>query len=216
VENGDVLLARLSTWDGSAAPQFATALGPAVILARVFWVNWILFLLNVLICGFPLDGGRLFQCFLWPWYGFRQATFYAIIMGFVMAVMVGIYAVVSFSDALPLILALFIYKTCQQQYIALETGAEESLFGYDFSQGYTSLEHAPSLPPRRRRQNFWQRWLQRRALRKLQQEQEQREHEERRLDELLEKVQREGSSALTEEERRFLKRVSDRYRHRQQ
>ena len=35
------------------------------------------------------------------------------------------------------------------------------------------------------------------------------------MDELLEKVQRLGLTGLTDEERRFLKRVSDRYRHRQ-
>jgi hypothetical protein len=49
----------------------------------------------------------------------------------------------------------------------------------------------------------------------LQREQEQREAEERRMDELLAKVQREGMNSLTDEEKRFLKRVSDRYRNRQ-
>ena len=44
------------------------------------------------------------------------------------------------------------------------------------------------------------------AAKKLQREQEQREAEERRMDELLAKVQREGMGALTEEEKRFLKR----------
>ena len=53
-----------------------------------------------------------------------------------------------------------------------------------------------------------------RAAKKLQREVEQREAEERRLDELLEKVQRDGINALTDEERRFMKRVSDRYRNR--
>ena len=34
------------------------------------------------------------------------------------------------------------------------------------------------------------------------------------MDQLLEKIQRQGKAALTDEERRFLKRVSDRYRNR--
>ena len=46
--------------------------------------------------------------------------------------------------------------------------------------------------------------MQKRAAVKLQREQETRESEERRMDELLEKVQREGLPALTDEERRFL------------
>src|SRR5262249_22788792 len=119
-------------------------------------------------------------------------------------------------SVLTLCLALFIYATCRNQYILLETGAEEALFGYDFSQGYTSLEgDAGDAPPRRRRPNFWQRWLQRRALQKRQREQERREADEARLDHLLSKVQREGLAALSDEERRFMKRVSGRYRHRQ-
>ena len=39
-----------------------------------------------------------------------------------------------------------------------------------------------------------------------------REAEDRRMDELLEKVQRDGLQSLSDEERRFLTRVSARYR----
>ena len=60
--------------------------------------------------------------------------------------------------------------------------------------------------------NVFQRWLQRRAARKAQREVELREAEDRRMDELLEKVQRDGLQSLSEEERRFLTRVSARYR----
>ena len=100
--------------------------------------------------------------------------------------------------------------------ITLETGGEESLFGYDFSQGYTSLERdePPRKKPRRRKVNFFQRWLQRRAARKLQREQERQLAEEQRMDELLAKIQREGRQSLTDEENRFLKRVADKYRNR--
>jgi hypothetical protein len=38
--------------------------------------------------------------------------------------------------------------------------------------------------------------------------------EERRMDEILEKIHREGRAALTDEENRFLVRVSARYRNR--
>jgi stage IV sporulation protein FB len=115
---------------------------------------------------------------------------------------------------LDLCLALFIYFSCRQQWILLETGGEDSPFGYDFSQGYTSLERDQPPPPRRRQPNVWQRWRQRRAQRKQQLQDEQRELEERRMDELLEKVQRLGLQGLTDEERRFLTRVSAKYRNR--
>ena len=92
---------------------------------------------------------------------------------------------------------------------------EDSLFGYDFSQGYTSLEkdeETPPLPPKEKKQNFIQRWLAQRAAKKEQQEKEQREADDRRMDELLDKIQKFGKESLTDEEERFLKRVSDRFK----
>lgn len=187
-----------------------------VLLARFFWVNWFVALIN-LLPAFPLDGGRLLQSFLWWRSDYRQATLVTIFVGFLMMFVVLIYAIVAPEQILPLGLAVFIYVACRRQWILLETGGEESLFGYDFSQGYTSLERAEQTPgaPPKRRQSWWQRWVQRRAARRMQKEQELREAEERRMDELLEKVQRQGLAALTEEERRFLTRVSAKYRNRQ-
>jgi Zn-dependent protease len=184
-----------------------------VLAAQFFWVNWFGFLLNVLLIGFPLDGGRMFQAALWPRLGYRQSMNYAIVAGFVVMVIVGIAGLV-LNEVLILCLALFIYAACKHQWIVLETGGEESLFGYDFSQGYTSLEKDQPPRPRRRRQNFIQRWWQRRQARKLQREQQTQAAEERRMDELLDKIQREGRASLTDEEQRFLKRVADKYRNR--
>src|ERR1019366_4691433 len=97
----------------------------------------------------------------------------------------------------------------------LEHAQEESLFGYDFSQGYTSLEKdepPPPALPKRKKRNFIQRWLAERAAKKRLEEREQREADDRRMDELLEKIQRFGKESLSDEEHRFLKRVADRYK----
>lgn len=184
-----------------------------VLVAQFFWINWVLTLLNVLIIGFPLDGGQMLQAALWPWLGYRQAMNKAIFAGFVFMFIIGVVSLV-LKDPLWLCLAVFIYVSCQQQRLLLEAGGDESLFGYDFSQGYTSLERDQTPTPRRRRPNFFQRWLQRRAAKKLQRALEQQEADERRLDELLDKIHRFGQEALTEEERRFMQRVADRKRHR--
>ncbi len=184
-----------------------------VLLARFFWLNWLGVLINTLIWGFPLDGGRMFQAALWPRLGYRQAMVWAIFVGFVFMFLIAVYALVN-NELLILCLAWFIYQSCKQQWILLETGAEDTLFGYDFSQGYTSLERDQPPPPRKKRPNFFQRWLQRRRALKLQREQERAAAEERRMDELLEKIQREGRGSLTDEENRFLKRVADKYRNR--
>jgi Zn-dependent protease len=207
----------LLTWAGTSETVPFHGMGIAVIiLERFFWVNWLLTLINVVLIGFPLDGGRMFQAVLWRYFGYRQATLAAIFAGFLVMFVVGLAAII-FNELLALCLAAFIYIACRQEWIVLEQGAEDGPFGYDFSQGYTSLERdqITAVPQPRRKQNWWQRWRQKQNAKRMQREQEQREAEERRMDELLAKVQREGMGALTEEERRFLKRVSDRYRNRQ-
>ena len=128
----------------------------------------------MLLIGYPLDGGRMFQCILWPYVGYRQATLYAVYAGFCTMFLLLLVAFF-WNEVMLLVLAFFIYTSCTQQWLLLETGGEDSLFGYDFSQGYTSLEKDPPAPPRRKQPNFFQRWLQRRAARKLQAEQ-QRQH----------------------------------------
>jgi Zn-dependent protease len=203
----------LWTWAGEKVDNLSPY-APAVWLARLAWINYFLFLLNVVLVGFPLDGGQMLQAALWPSLGYRQSMLTAIFAGFIIVFVVGLYAIVT-SQVLAVCLALLIYFACQRQWILLETGGEEGLFGYDFSQGYTSLERDQvQATPQVRKVSWWRRWLQRRAARRLQREQEQREAEERRLDELLDKVHRQGQASLTDEEKRFMKRVSDRYKNR--
>lgn len=207
-ESGALLLYK---WNGEAVLQTGLIVK---ILAQCFWLNWILALLNVLIIGYPLDGGQMMQAALWPRLGYRQSMLVAIVCGFVFSIIIVIASWVV-RDAMIFALGLFILFECRRRYILLETGGDESGLGYDFTEGYTSLDRDPPTSPRRRRPNFIQRWLQKRAARRLQREQEEREAEERRMDELLDKVNRDGLQALTEEEKRFMKRVSDRYRNRQ-
>jgi Zn-dependent protease len=199
----------LTSWSAGAT---TTDNLTVIILARIFWMNWVLLLFNTVLVGLPFDGGRMLQAALWPRLGHYQATKVAIYAGFVVAVAVGIYSIVK-SEPMMAFLTIFIFVACAQEWMALESAHEDSLFGYDFSQGYTSLEkdEAPALP-KPKKQNFVQRWLAKRAAKRLQQEIEQREADERRMDELLEKIQKYGKGSLTDEEQRFLKRVAERYK----
>jgi Zn-dependent protease len=202
-------------------PRLVTAAAPAtaatlsvwqVLAAQLFWVNLVLFLFNMLLPGYPMDCAQVLHAILWWRSDYRQATATTCYVGFIVMIVVGVYAMAT-DSVLMFALAIFIYMNCKQQLILLETGGEEAPFGYDFSQGYTSLEGpTPAAPPKRRRPNWYQRWKQRRAAHKAQREMEQREAEERRMDELLAKVQQQGLQSLTDEERRFLTRVSARYR----
>lgn len=183
-----------------------------VLVGQFFFVNWGLSLLNLVLVGFPLDGGRMLQAALWARTDYHQSMRIAIYIGFCVMLLVGIVGLVA-NEVLWLCLAGFMYFACRQELWILETGQEESLFGYDFSQGYTSLERDEEEPrPRKKRLNFFQRWLQRRQQLKLQRERERERLEEQRVDELLEKIQRHGRDSLTDEEQRFLKRVADRLR----
>ena len=205
-------LVALTAYDGGTLHFHALA-SPAVWLARLFWINWFLALFNIVLIGFPMDGGGMLQAILWPYVGYRQATLAVVYIGFFgVAILIGLFAVIH-SSILAFALALFIADACRRQWVILETGGEEGVFGYDFSQGYTSLERgAVDAQLTRTRVGWWRRWTARRAARRLLREQEQRQAEERRLDDLLDKVHRQGRASLTAEEESFMKRVADRYR----
>ena len=115
-------------------------------------------------------------------------------------------------DTLMLMLALFIYMSCAQKIQQLDQ--DNGVFGYDFSAGYTSLERddPPPVPPKK--PGWFTRWRQARRTRRVQREAAEQQHDAERMDQLLEKIGRSGKESLTDEERRFLERVSARYRNR--
>jgi stage IV sporulation protein FB len=184
--------------------------------ARLFWLSWFLLVIN-LIPGFPLDGGRLLQAAVWGRTGdHRAATQLACWSG--LAVSLGFLLLAfAFNDAMMLFLGLFVMFTSYQQLVLLDHNAEErGAFGYDFSKGYGGFgpdeENAP--PPKTKRPGPIKRWAQARRAKKMQKEIEQRAADEARLDELLDKIGRLGKESLTADEKRFMDRVSQRYRNR--
>ena len=86
------------------------------------------------------------------------------------------------------------------------------MFGYDFSQGYTSLEKDDPPAPEARKPGIIQRWRDARKAEKSQRDAEERQRDDQRMDELLEKIARQGKASLTDDDRRFMERVSARYR----
>ena len=190
---------------------------PAWVLwtARLFWLSWMLLLFN-LLPAFPLDGGRLLQELLWARSGdYRSATQVACWSGLATS-MAFILLSIIFTDPLLIGLAVFMIVANYQQLLLLDREAGEGgAFGYDFSKGYGGFgpdEDAPA--PKPRRVGPIKRWVQARRARKVKQEAEQRAADEARLDELLDKIGRLGKESLTAEERRFMDRVSARYRNR--
>ncbi|HQR05381.1 MAG TPA: hypothetical protein PLN21_01095 [Gemmatales bacterium] len=187
-------------------------------LLRFFFLNWFLFWFNVLCVGFPLDGGRLLQAALWPRYGFYTATKIACYAGFTVAILLSLWAFIFLDKEnyttliMTFLLVIFIFISCQSELQRLESGImDDDTFGYDFSQGYTSLER--SAKSKERQPSMLQRWMNERAEKKKQKEEDERIADEQRVDELLAKMHEGGGiQALSSEEQRFMKRVSAKLR----
>lgn len=181
-------------------------------LVVTFALSYMLLLFN-LAPVFPFDGGRLFQCLVWPSKGFKEATNLATKIGMVGAIGFGVLGIV-FGETLLLCIAVFGYLTCWQQRRILkhDVFAQESEFGYDFSQGYTSLEHGQRP---QRRPGFFARRRAARAARRAERERQQLEEHRRRVDAILAKISQHGADALTPEERRILEFETQRRRSRE-
>lgn len=204
--------------DAKAAPL------SAVWLAGWFGhLNYVLFLAN-LLPALPFDGGRLFRAFLAntslgagrdgmiaPWTA-RTTAAILFLIGVVRLLVGGHW------DGLTIIaLAVLIELFVRSESRVLEDGGffDEGVFGYDFSEGYTSLERSSSPTVRPSRESALRRWRRRRSEKRRQRRMMQQLAEERRMDQILDKLYREGRASLSNEENRFLVRVSARYRNRQ-
>jgi Zn-dependent protease len=181
----------------------------AVWVWRFCWLNWWLFLFNMLVPAYPMDCGRLLHAVLWSRGDYHSATLTSCYVGYGAAVvMLGIALLTNMTGLLGL--AAFIGLHC---YVTLqhEKETERGAFGYDFSQGYTSLERDEP-PARPKRKGMIRSWLDARKAKKIQRESEQRIQDDERMDSLLDKIAKQGKQSLTDEERRFMERVSARYR----
>ncbi|MGD9646141.1 MAG: M50 family metallopeptidase [Pirellulales bacterium] len=201
-------------------PPEATFTWP-LLLGLVFWFNWMLVLVN-LLPAFPLDGAQVLRAMLWPHFGYRtamlQTAWFAKITAFVLAVVALVLydkGPVAFATVPLLVLATFLYFAARQESDRLQDQeTDDSLFGYDFSQGYTSLERA--VEPKRRRSRLaplWN-WLEERRENRLRRQQELEDQEDARMDDVLAQLHRYGIDGLSPEDRALLNRVSARYRSR--
>lgn len=193
-----------------AGAERAVAPGWAVWLQRAFTISWFLFLFNM-IPAYPLDGGQLLQCYVWQRRDYRRGVQVAAYSGYVIAI---VFFVVAVWQNESLFMGLSLFMLYRSAMAIQQLDADEGPFGYDFSAGYTSLERDDPPPPRAKRPGWITRWRQARRAKRLQREVEQDQQDAARMDELLEKIARSGKESLTDDERRFLERVSARYRNR--
>ncbi len=181
------------------------------------YLNWVLFLAN-LIPALPMDGGRVLRGVLAS--QSRDSTF-APYVGRTSAAVLGLWGLLWLPTGRPGGLTLIGLALLLEIMVRVELRLfedvgyfeEGGVFGYDFSQGYTSLESAaPTVRPRP--ESALERWRRRRSDQRRQRRESREAAEDIRLDEILDKLHREGRSALTDEEQRFLVRQSERVRSR--
>ncbi|QDT97903.1 M50 family metallopeptidase [Gimesia aquarii] len=185
-------------------------LGQAVLL-MMFSINWLLLLIN-LIPVLPLDGGKILQIILSR--RFDETVVHMVLLNVSfwiggLGMVIGLCSLavwVVFFSALLLMLNLLEFSTASSQ-----DAYDDSTFGYDFSQGYTSLERSSSHMSEKK-VGFFQQWRKKRKLQKEQREREKNLNAEKQLDLLLHKVHEFGLESLTPKERQQLNQVSARYR----
>lgn len=191
-----------------------------VALKMTFWCNWLLVLVN-LLPALPMDAGRAVSAGLRPTMGEKDAiVMVARVGGLVCIIGLWIWGLLDSKNGLlmppwfPLaLMSVFLFFEARHEISRMDDDERDGdLLGYDFSQGYTSLERPGD--GIRREPGPLRRWLKQRREQKERRIRQIEEEEERRVDEVLARVKDVGLDALSPEERALLQRVSARYRDR--
>lgn len=175
-----------------------------------FAVSWVLLLIN-LLPAFPLDGGQMLQAVLTRRMGESLSRPLSVRVGFWSGLILGVAGLL-LDNTTVVFLGFFLVVMNLGEMFRLQL---EELYGERFDPGYgadAGLSEEEEDARRQPRLSLWQQWKQNRAAARRERELEERAAAARRLDELLDKVHREGLQSLTPEERRFLDRASNQYR----
>lgn len=175
------------------------------VLRHALAVNGVLFLFN-LLPALPLDGGSFLRWALAERRGLAGATYATALLGQVLAVLLGLAALVFRVDMLFFVLfvALFLFLEAERQK-RLARDVESASFVF-WTPGET--EFGAPRPEEPRKPSFLERRRARREARKREQDIRSQVETRERVDELLEKISRHGYGSLSEREKTFLQKAS--------
>jgi hypothetical protein len=177
-------------------------------LYAIHWVALLLLLFN-LIPLFPFDGGRLLQELLWPRIGYARAMRYAVRIGYVGALALGLYGLIVESMLL-MCLALFGGLTCY--HTVKELDYTEEALGFEDAEGRLyaeSLEASKRALDAERSADAERR---KREASKRANDDAKRATDEAEFDRILDKIRTSGLGSLNAAERRTLERETERRR----
>lgn len=199
---------------------------PLVGLKLIFWINWLLVLVN-LLPAFPFDGGRALRAALlvrWPQLRPRPASLIVASVAKATAMTICAAALVfQFDDVnnlLPtrfalVLLAIFLFFSAKHEEDRTEAESldEGAAFSHALSKTYRrsatgAVRETAELP------GTISRWLAQRRASKRQRQQQREAEEERQVDEILARLHERGIESLSSADRALLERVSARYRNR--
>ncbi len=186
------------------------------VFVLLFKASFLQLIIN-LIPVHPLDGGQMLLTTLSVWWDGRIVREVYVRVGFFVAFALMLGGLIADSAALVFFGAIVALLNVQETYqMQSSEPFDDSFLGYDFSEGYTSLERSShaSKRPSPKGKGLLGAWLERRKQRRLQRQMELDAEDDRRLDEILAKLHSSGQSSLTDSERRALERASNRYRNR--
>lgn len=171
----------------------------ALIIAwSLYFSNAMLLAFNVLLPMYPMDGGRILHALLWSRLGHTRATRIVVKIGFGIAILLFLFAIV-FSQSRLLGLAIFGGFTCYMEWQRLKLmgdGDESWRGGSGDTQDDVRRALAQSEKQRKRREA----------------EQRQAADEQAQVDRLLDKIKDQGMQSLTAKERKFLEEATKRAR----
>lgn len=181
-------------------------------LWSAYFMNLALLGFNMLLPMFPMDAGRVVQEVLWARMGYRKSMLIAVNLGLVLAVAVGLFALMGGTNML-FAVAVFAGVTCfmEKRKLALMEDAGP-LEGYDFSRGYAGMPGVGRPSGLGGARSRAEESADDRAFAAAAKRQEKERLIQVEVDKILEKIAREGMGSLTRKERATLKDATERKR----
>lgn len=168
----------------------------------LYWINsisFILLLFNMLPL-FPMDGGRIVQALLWPKYGYANSMRFSVRIGFVGAILLGMFGLIA---SRPILIFIAVFGG----FVCYTTGKQlkftEEFMGYegeDYSASVFAKDDDPPAKPAKPT----------RVERRQEREAEKVKEELRKVDEILKKIAKSGIGSLSSAEKKLLERATQR------